>query len=258
MSRNLQLKKIPYGMPGRLVVITALCAVILSGGCRFSKEPPDQIYQVSTFKRLEAGGYGGFVPIKKIAQNGDFGIGTTDGLDGELVVRDGRFWSVKTSGKILSVGSGESSPFAEVKFFKPEITYPVRGMIDKDKLLTEIETRFGSKDAIYAVRIDGVFESVKTRSVPKQTEPYPPLAEVIKNQTVFEAAGVMGSVIGYYFPDDMSGVAVAGWHLHFISNDASFGGHLLGFRINTGTISIDRADSFLMSRPPKTEPATVG
>ena len=40
-----------------------------------------------------------------------------------------------------------------------------------------------------------------------------------------------------------------GWHLHFLSQDKSKGGHVLGFTLTEGTVALDRTDTFRMTLP---------
>lgn len=45
------------------------------------------------------------------------------------------------------------------------------------------------------------------------------------------------------------GVSVAGYHLHFISEDFTFGGHILDFIIDNGTVEIGAIDQLNQSFP---------
>ena len=48
-------------------------------------------------------------------------------------------------------------------------------------------------------------------------------------QALFSRDQVKGTIIGYYAPEIFGSVTAAGWHLHFISDDRQFAGHLLEF-----------------------------
>ena len=69
------------------------------------------------------------------------------------------------------------------------------------------------------MRIDGEFELVRARSVPRQLPPYRPLAEVVADQHVFELRDSTGTLVGFRFPDYAAGLEVDGYHLHFITAD---------------------------------------
>ncbi|MDD2519885.1 MAG: acetolactate decarboxylase, partial [Kiritimatiellae bacterium] len=50
-------------------------------------------------------------------------------------------------------------------------------------------------------------------------------------------------------PSYVGGVNVPGWHLHFISQDRSFGGHVLAFDVVTGVAQVDELDRLVMQLP---------
>lgn len=85
----------------------------------------------------------------------------------------------------------------------------------QELILSELPT----PNIIYAVKITGDFLYVKTRSVPKQLKPYPRLIEVTKNQPTFEMKNVKGIIMGYWLPEYLGGVNMAGFHFHFLTND---------------------------------------
>ena len=49
-------------------------------------------------------------------------------------------------------------------------------------LKTFIDEKLPTKNIAYAIKIEGLFSYVKTRSEPKQTKPYAKLKEVLKKQ----------------------------------------------------------------------------
>lgn len=88
------------------------------------------------------------------------------------------------------------------------------------------------------------------RSVPRQTPPYRPLADVVKEEQVtFTLPDARGTLIGFRSPDYVSGITVPGYHFHFISDDRQHGGHLLGITTGTGTIKIDEMSAFEVELP---------
>jgi acetolactate decarboxylase len=90
-----------------------------------------------------------------------------------------------------------------------------------------------------AARISGTFKYVKTRSVPRQTRPYPRLVDVTARQAVFEFRDVRGTIVGFRFPDYIKGVNMPGWHLHFITEDETGGGHVLDVQVGKVHVEID-------------------
>jgi len=95
------------------------------------------------------------------------------------------------------------------------------------------------QNIFHAVKRDGTFDYVKTRSVPGQQKPYPPLVEVTANQPIFEFEYRKGTIVGFYSPDYVEGLNVPGYHLHFITEDRTAGGHVLEFVVKDAELTVD-------------------
>jgi len=133
-------------------------------------------------------------------------------------------------GAVGEVGAAERTPFAVVTNFSPAIDAAVAGSLDHEALLAALDELIPPGAVSCAIRIDGRFECVRARSVPRQDPPYRPLTEVVAEQHVFELAAVEGTMLGFRFPAYVEGIEVSGYHLHFISADRTRGGHVLGSR----------------------------
>jgi len=105
-----------------------------------------------------------------------------------------------------------------------------------------------SPNLFYAIRMEGVFDYVKTRSVPKQ-ENYRPLADVAKDQPVFEFQDVAGTLAGFNTPSFMGSINVPGLHLHFLSTDLTRGGHVLECRPRQARIGVQFISRLELSLP---------
>ena len=141
------------------------------------------------------------------------------------------------------------TPFAVVTFFEADKSVSLDKGIDYDQLQKFIDWLIPTKNIFYAIRIDGDFKYVKTRSVPRQSKPYPPLVEVVKTQPIFEFHDVKGTMIGFRTPDYMKGVNVPGYHLHFITEDRKAGGHLLECTLKDVKIDLDYTSELFMVLP---------
>lgn len=199
----------------------------------------DTIFQTSTLNALMEGVYDGNITVKELKKYGDFGIGTYEGLDGEMCEVDGKFYQVKADGQVYIVNDKMMSPFAVITYFEPDKQVTLDQEMDFKQLQGYFESLLPTKNIFYAVRIEGTFTYVKTRSVPKQSKPYPKLVEVTKNQPVFEMENVRGTVVGYWLPQYLNGVNMPGFHFHFLSGDKKAGGHLLECRLTSGEMMID-------------------
>jgi acetolactate decarboxylase len=191
---------------------------------------PHVLFQASTIAALLDGAYDGDLSFAELAEHGDLGLGTLDGLDGEMIALDGRFYRADVEGSVTEVAAETKTPFAVVADFTPSLDTEIDGPLAHDDLLAELERLIPADTASCAIRIDGRFELVRARSVPRQSPPYRPLTEVVAEQHVFELANVAGTMLGFRFPDYAEGIEVSGYHLHFISEDRSRGGHVLSSR----------------------------
>ena len=208
----------------------------------------DVLYQLSSMAALKAGAYDGFKTYADVTRHGDFGIGTFQGIDGEMIELDGTVYQVKTDGHVYTPADSTPSCYATVTFFDNDKTIELEEPMSYGELKAWLDGQMPTNIPC-AIRIDGTFETVKTRSVPSQQKPYPPLDDVVKQQAVFEFTNVTGTAVGFRFPSFMDGVQAPGYHLHFLTQDRGAGGHLLDFRIWHGTVKIDYTREFLMELP---------
>jgi acetolactate decarboxylase len=207
------------------------------------------IFQTSTLDALLAGLYDGDVTFGELAERGDLGLGTLNGLDGEMIALDGAFYRAGTDGRVRAIAPEERTPFAVVTRFAPDVGAPIDVPVDHAQLLDRIEALVADPALCYAVRVDGRFRRVHARSVPRQRRPYPPLSEVVSHQVEFDLADLTGTLLGFRFPDYAQGLNVPGYHLHVISDDRSSGGHVLDCRILEGEIRIDHTSDLHMELP---------
>lgn len=216
--------------PTFTTLLSVLCACAFLSGCAARKS--DSVYQVSTIPALMQGVYDGTATWGECAKHGNTGLGTFNGLDGEMVVIDGRCYKVKHSGTVERMPDSAKTPFLTVTFFEPDESVTLSPQTDMTQLKDLLDNAAASKNYPWCVRIDGVFAHIKTRSVEKQRRPYPPLTQAVKNQSFFTFKNISGSIVGFRFPEYAKGLNVPGWHLHFISDDRSCGGHLV--EVTTG------------------------
>jgi len=230
----------------RIIKIFAVPLVFyLFSGCA-STTPQNVVMQVSTIDALLAGGYDGRLSIRRLLRHGDAGIGTFDKLDGEMVVIDGNVYQVRADGKVYRPSSQMTTPFAAVVHFRADQSISMKAPVTFEDFQQVIDWEFPNKNAFYAIRAHGTFSHMKTRSVPAQKTPYPPLVNVVQHQPVFEMTEVSGSIVGFRCPPFVKGINVPGYHLHFISDDLKSGGHILDFVLKKVQIDIDVCNQFLL------------
>lgn len=216
---------------GTALVLALFLPVVLASS--------DALFQTSTISALMVGDFSGTMSFKDLKSHGDFGIGTFDGLDGEMVALDGQFYQVKSDGHAYQVNDTATTPFAEVTFFKPEDNLSLNGTYNFTQIESYLDSKRPTKNIFYAIRIDGTFDYVKTRAPQAQSEPYPTLTDALKTQKIFQFNNTTGTVVGFWCPSYAKDVNVAGYHLHFINGNRSAGGHLLDIRLHEAKVAID-------------------
>jgi acetolactate decarboxylase len=211
------------------------------------------LFQASTIGALLEGAYDGDLSFAELAEHGDLGLGTLNGLDGEMIALDGRFYRADVDGAIGEVDGAERTPFAVVTHFEPGIDAAIEGPLQHEELLARLDDLIPDDAASCAIRLDGRFALVKARSVPRQSRPYRSLTEVVAEQHVFELADVSGTMLGFRFPEYVEGIEVSGFHLHFISEDRRQGGHVLGSRGGPLRVRLDPSSDLHVELPPGVE-----
>jgi len=198
-----------------------------------------EVYQVSTISSLLAGGYDGTVTVGELLRHGNLGLGTYNGVDGEMVVLAGRAYRCSVDAVAHPVKAATRTPFAVVTDFHPQTTVAVPAGQSLTRLQATLDALPASESRIVAVRIVGHFQGMQVRSEPKQSPPYRPLADVIKTQQVVHDLGAVdGTLVGFRFPVAASSVNVAGWHFHFITADGTRCGHVLGLTTGVGRAAL--------------------
>ena len=223
--------------------------ILLLVFCGCTTAPKDTLMQVSTIDALLAGVYDGQMTTGELLTHGNFGIGTFDALDGEMIILDGTVYQALADGTVHVMPTDTTTPFAAVVNF--DVDSRIRGIdtfsfMDFAWLKTFIDRLEPNKNLFLAVRIDGKFPKMKVRSVPKQQRPYPPLAEVAKQQSVFELKNISGTVVGFRCPAYVKGIYVPNYHLHFISDDRKAGGHVLDMTLENPDLQLDTCNRFYM------------
>ena len=240
-----------------LLGLGAACAIVFFVAA-FAVSLPKQtgttdkeiLYQVSTIDALMQGVYDGVLPVGELKEHGDFGIGTFDALDGEMIVLDGQVYQAKADGRVYLVPDNATTPLATVTYFSRDIAVTIDQPVNLSGFSATLTPRLPSGNMIYAVRMHGTFPTMTVRAIPAQEKPYPTLTEAAKNQSVYIYSDTTGTVVGFYTPVFFKGLNVPGYHLHYLSDDRQTGGHILDFTVpeNT-TVEFDVTPSFEMALP---------
>lgn len=225
-----------------------LCLALLGAPAR-AQQDRDVLYQTSTLDALMIGIYDGPLTFHQLARHGDFGLGTLNGLDGEMIALDGRFYQVAADGVAHEIAADTRTPFAAVTFFDRDQGARIDGEVTFAELPGKLEPFLPTLNVFYAIRIDAEFSYVKTRSVPRQQRPYPKLADVIATQPTFAWRNIKGTLVGFRCPDYVKGINVAGYHFHFVDDARTKGGHVLDCRLRDATVAIDLTRELRIALP---------
>jgi acetolactate decarboxylase len=201
-------------------------------------EPLNTVFQLSTLDALSSGIFQGSMTFHELSKYGDFGVGTFDSLDGEMVALDGRFYQIRSDGTIWRVAGSTTTPFAVVTEFNATTRFSLTQPASMAQITALIDQLLPSPNFFYAVKIHAHFSDITTRSVPKQYPPYPTLAAAVAQQSVFPLHDLKGTLVGFRSPAFVKGINQAGYHFHFIADDEKAGGHALSFQLTDAVIEI--------------------
>jgi len=216
------------------------------------------LFQASTVAALLDGAFDGDLSFAELAAHGSLGLGTLNGLDGEMVALDGEFFRADVDGAIHPVAPERKTPFAVVTEFEPTIDEHLPEPLAQIELLDLIDRRVPNQSTSCAIRLDGRFARVHARSVPAQSPPYRPLTEVVAEQHVFDFEDVEGTMLGFRFPTYVEGVEIGGYHLHFIDADRRRGGHVLDCLGDGVRLRLDLSNDLHVELPPGVDLADPG
>ena len=208
------------------------------------------LFQYGTMAGIMEGAFSGSLSLEELLKHGNFGIGTFDGIDGEMIIVDGNVYKTDYYGN-SSIQPGElTTPFASVTNFK--IGYQKIDSCTFNNLESKVSDHL-NPNYFYAIKIIGTFKKMHTHSPKKQEKPYPPLLTVLETQNIFNYENTTGVIIGFYSPTYAHGVAVGGLHLHYISDNLKNGGHVFDFEINDAQIEISKPLNYFLQLPRNSE-----
>ena len=235
--------------------LAGLLAVGVGAGAPEAHAAPadrESIAQVALLQSLAQGYFGGTMTAGQLRTLGDTGIGTFEGLNGEMIVLDGKIYQALGDGRVIVTPDKTKIPYATVTFFDRDITVKLGHIKDKAALENALNeaVRKNGVNSFYMVKLPAEFSSILFRSEYGSKEPYPTLVEALKGkQTEFTEKNIKGTLVGLYCPSYMGELNSVGWHFHFISDDKQKGGHILELSLEEGVASLDKTDRFTMILP---------
>lgn len=209
----------------------------------------NSIFQYSTLSALLEGIYDGEMTVGELKKRGNYGIGTFNALDGEMILYEGQCYRVTSDSKVAKVSDSDKTPFATICTFVPDTIIQINRVLKLKELEHYIDSVVPSNNLLYAYMISGSFDSIVIRSVPKQEKPYKRLIEAYKMQGVYTFTHQEGILFGYKFPKYLKDVNMDDYHLHFLSTNKSKGGHLLNCTLSRGEASVAYIRNYNLQLP---------
>lgn len=206
------------------------------------------VFQVSTSNALIQGVFEGATTVDVLRRHGDFGLGTFAGLDGEMVLIDGECFRAGPGGVVAGADGSRQVPFALVTHFHGDIEARLDAPFDFASLTARLDELRPSANVFVGVRVEATFHSLSMR-VACRALPGEGLLEATSHQSEFEVSEISGTLVGFWAPEYSKSVSVPGYHLHYISDDRTVGGHVLGLRADRGRVRLHTESDVHLALP---------
>jgi acetolactate decarboxylase len=208
----------------------------------------ETIYFASLNHAIQEGQFDGVITVNELKGHGNFGLGSEEKLKGELVLLDGNFYSIPSTGKAALMRDENKIAFAAIKSFTADSTFSVKNLTDAKALYTYLDARI-DQNSFVALKITGMFRTIEFRSFIQQNKPYKPVDQVPENK--FRHENMQGTMVGFFTPKSAQVLNSPNYHFHFIDNGKKTGGHVLECTISSATVEVDYADELHVLLPPK-------
>lgn len=209
-----------------------------------------RMYQISTSAALVEGVGKGAVSSSTLLEHGDFGLGTFENLDGEMVILDRAIYQVRGDGSVKHRQDEFQIPFAVVTRFQEEASFHSAAIQCLKDLELACDPHRESNNLFYALRIDGAFGTVHARAV-SGISPGTKLVDAANEQKEFHFTNIEGTLVCLWSPSYSSAFNVPGYHFHFISKDRTKGGHVLDCGAKTLRVGLQMLCEYDVRLPDK-------
>ncbi len=151
---------------------------------------------------------------------------------------DGDCYQVRHDGSVSIPQLTDRTPYAVVTNFVPMIRRELPQNMLRTSTSQVLDNFTVSKNYMYAIKIYGEFEWVRTRTVVKQEKPYPKMVDATENEDIVQFDNLTGTIVGFRTPIYEQGISVPGCHAHFIDDDRTHGGHVVDFKLKSANVEI--------------------
>lgn len=243
-------------MPIRSSRAALLVCVCTLGACASAQTqlPRSQtIWQLSPVATFKTGEYDAAATAGEVRAHGDFGLGAAASLDGEMILLNGQFWRFAANGRVEPAPDVLGMPFAEVTEWRGGTEIPLAAGLTYPEIQSAVDAGLPGLNTFYALRIQGDFDLMVARTYKRQVPPYIPLDHAPAD--TFRVERVTGTMVGFRAPQYAEPMTIPLYHLHFIADDRSMGGHVISFTVNSARLWFSERREFTVRVPPA---ATAG
>lgn len=189
----------------------------------------NHLYQYSILSALMHGICREGTTVAKLLTHGDHGLGTISGLNGEIIIVDKEVYHFLPDGNLRQVEPADIIPFAMITRFEPTFIKHSTSL-DMSTISKQLSPLLpASQNSFLSIRVDALFTRVTFRVIPAQSKARESLSDLAKRQELHHTTHSRGALVGFWSPGFTSGFSVAGFHLHFLSEDRAQGGHVMEF-----------------------------
>ncbi len=212
-----------------------------------------KMFQVSTLQALALGYTRAVMTVGELLQHGETGLGTYEDVNGEMIAIDGKCYRATEDGTVVEAGADMGVPFSSVAYMDGCREFTLTGDYDMESLKNELNNRidevFGL-NSMHIIQIDATFDKIYARSEAPYKSAHVTLKSMLeKTQTSFDFSDVKGSLVGVYYPDFMDGINASGWHLHFVNEERTLGGHVYELCMKQGLVRIAKRNNIEIQLP---------
>ena len=150
-------------------IALALAVGVLTGSAAYASPAVaerESLNQVALLQSLAQGYFGGTVTVKDMRSLGDIGIGTFEGLNGEMIMLDGTVYQALGNGQVVVADDKVAVPYATVTHFDNDLSIALKDVKDKaafEKILNA-EVKKCGENSFYMIKLHTEFSSVLFRS----------------------------------------------------------------------------------------------
>src|SRR3954453_4525559 len=116
------------------------------------------LYQISTSSALVEGVYSGSVSSSVLLEHGDFGLGTFEDLDGEMVILEAQIYQV--TDRVRHRTDDFLVPFSAITPFRAAAFFAIHNVATLKDIELACDQQRISDNLFYALRLDGIFETI--------------------------------------------------------------------------------------------------